>query len=136
MAESPSTSTTRALMVLRLGVALLIGVHSFFRLFKGTIPDFGAYLSSVGFPLGTALAWAITLAEITGVSCLVVGRYIRWAVPVHVSILLTGIYLVHGREGWFVVGGGRNGMEYSVLLIIGLVAIWLAEPDRLQAEKA
>lgn len=136
MAESPSTSTTRALTVLRLGVALLIGVHSFFRLFKGTVPDFGAYLASVGFPLSLALAWAISLAEAAGVVCLASGRWVRWAVPVHISILVAGIYLIHGREGWFVVGGGRNGMEYSVLLIVGLVAIWLAEPDRFQAVRA
>jgi hypothetical protein len=28
-------------------------------------------------------------------------------------------------KGWFVVGGGRNGMEYSVLLILCLVVIAL-----------
>ena len=26
-------------------------------------------------------------------------------------------------EGWFVVGGGRNGVEYSVLLLVCLVAL-------------
>jgi putative oxidoreductase len=36
--------------------------------------------------------------------------------------LFAGIVLVHARDGWFVVGGGRNGMEYSVLLIVGLIA--------------
>ena len=131
-----SPSSARALSVLRLGVAVLIGVHGFFRVFKGTVPDFGAYLSSVGFPLGTALAWAITLAEITGVLCLATGRFVRWVIPVHLFILVMGIYLVHGREGWFVVGGGRNGMEYSLLLIVALVTLWLAEPDQGRVIKA
>ena len=36
-----------------------------------------------------------------------------------------GIILVHLREGWFVVGGGRNGVEYSVLL----VSIFLVQHD-------
>ena len=45
---------------------------------------------------------------------------------VHLVILITGIVMVHGREGWFVVGGGRNGVEYSVLLIICLVTLFLA----------
>jgi len=36
-----------------------------------------------------------------------------------------GIALAHFPDGWFVVGGGRNGMEYSVLLILCLVVIVL-----------
>ena len=31
--------------------------------------------------------------------------------------------MVHWKEGWFVVGAGRNGMEYSALLIASLLAI-------------
>jgi hypothetical protein len=38
--------------------------------------------------------------------------------------LLTGIALVHGREGWFVVSGGRNGVEFSVMPLIVLFAIF------------
>jgi putative oxidoreductase len=34
-----------------------------------------------------------------------------------------GIILVHAKEGWFVVGAGRNGVEYSVLLIAVFVAL-------------
>ncbi len=44
--------------------------------------------------------------------------------------LLMGIILVHGPEVWFVVGAGRNGMEYSVLLLIGFVAVLLSERRR------
>jgi len=32
---------------------------------------------------------------------------------------------VHFPDGWFMAGGGRNGMEYSVLLILCLVVIVL-----------
>jgi len=37
-----------------------------------------------------------------------------------------GIALVHAPAGWFVVGLGRNGMEYSILLIICLAAVIVA----------
>lgn len=33
-------------------------------------------------------------------------------------------------EGWFVVGAGRNGMEYSVLLIMVLIAVACTAPPR------
>ncbi|MCA1560813.1 MAG: hypothetical protein LC804_11270 [Acidobacteria bacterium] len=32
------------------------------------------------------------------------------------------------RVGWFVVGAGRNGMEFSTLLIICLVVIAMTAP--------
>ena len=37
--------------------------------------------------------------------------------------LMMGILLVHRMDGWLVVGLGRNGMEYSVLLIAVLLAL-------------
>ena len=33
-----------------------------------------------------------------------------------------GIYLVHWKHGWFVVGHGTNGIEYSVTLVAALLA--------------
>jgi putative oxidoreductase len=36
---------------------------------------------------------------------------------VNILILVMGIVLVHYPEGWYVVGGGRNGVEFNVLLI-------------------
>jgi putative oxidoreductase len=46
-----------------------------------------------------------------------------------------GILLVHRHDGWFVVGGGRNGVEYSVLLIaVLLLQAWVA-PALQESEK-
>jgi hypothetical protein len=42
---------------------------------------------------------------------------------IYAAIYAAGIALVHAPEGWFVVGLGRNGMEYSVLLISSLLLI-------------
>jgi putative oxidoreductase len=44
--------------------------------------------------------------------------------------LIAGIALVHAREGWFVVGGGRNGVEYSILLLLVLTAVAWSEQRR------
>ena len=35
----------------------------------------------------------------------------------------TGLFMVHAPFGWFVVGAGRNGMEYSALLIVCLLLV-------------
>ncbi len=40
-------------------------------------------------------------------------------------LYLMGIVMVHAQDGWFVVGKGRNGAEYSVLLIVALLCVGL-----------
>jgi putative oxidoreductase len=113
----------RPLAVVRIAVGLLLDVHGWTRVLSGGVPRFGEWLAGQGFPAGTALAWAISIFEIVGSFCLVIGRFVRFVAPVHIAILGAGIAMVHAREGWFVVGGGRNGVEYSVLLIACLSAL-------------
>ena len=115
----------RPVILLRVAVAMLLGIHGFYRLASGGVAGFGGYLAAVGVPLGLQVAWAISLFEVTACFFLAAGRLVRFVVPGFALILLGGILLVHGREGWFVVGGGRNGVEYSVLLLVCLsVLFW------------
>ena len=85
--------SVRALTSLRVLVAPLLIVHGVARTVPGIVDDFGGFLTSVGFPLGTPLAWSITGVEI-------------------------------------VVGAGRNGVEYSVLLIAVLLSVAYGTPRR------
>jgi putative oxidoreductase len=109
--------------IVRVAVAVLLGIHGTYRALSGGASPFGEYLSSQGFPLGVALAWAITVFEMVGSILLGLGRHVRFVVPGFLLILVSGIAMVHARNGWFVVGGGRNGVEFSVLLIVCLVAV-------------
>ena len=56
---------------------------------------------------------------------LVLGRFVHWVAAVYVLILTAGIALAHAREGSFVVGAGRNGVEHSLLLIACLSSLIL-----------
>jgi putative oxidoreductase len=110
--------------VLRWTLAILLGIHGVTRILHGSVHGFGDFLSNdQHIPFGHGLAWAITLFEISGALALLIGR---WIVPVAcllITELATGIAMVHFKEGWFVVGGGFNGMEYSVLLIMSLLTL-------------
>lgn len=112
-----------ALAFIRVVLAALMFIHGAARISNGGVGGFGEFLGSQGFPLGFYLAWGITLFELIGSVLLAVGVY-AWIVAaifaVHLSV---GIVLVHWKEGWFVVGAGRNGIEYSVLLVAGFVAM-------------
>ena len=99
---------------------------------------------------------AVALAALFGVSCLAaghaalvallgrtlpleehvtiafaLGRFVWPLSLAYSAIYSVGIVLVHAPAGWFVVGAGRNGAEYSVLLIVTLLCVgWQHAPRK------
>lgn len=113
-----------ALAIVRVTVAGNMLIHGITRCVVGGVTPFDGYLGSLGFPPYTA--WAITVFEIIAAVLIIAKRWTSVLAIIFCIELVTGILLVHGPEGWFVVGHGRNGMEYSVLLILCFVGIALA----------
>jgi putative oxidoreductase len=118
---SPLARSTFAWLVLRLVLAGLVAAHGWARLISGGVPPFGEFLTSQGFPVGFYFAALVTAIEIVGSIFLLLGRFAALVCAVLALIYAMGIALVHAQEGWFVVGLGRNGSEYSVLLIVCLL---------------
>ncbi|NWG52530.1 MAG: DoxX family protein [Hydrogenophilaceae bacterium] len=113
----------RGLELVRIATAILILIHGAFRaLNEGYVPGFGEWLETQGFPHGLYWAWAVTIYELIAPLFILARRFVSLACLGHILILSLGAYLVHFPSGWFVVGAGRNGMEYSVLLIVALLA--------------
>jgi len=110
-------------LVLRIALAAVFIMHGIPSIFTGSVNNFGnQYLNQVGFaPIGLPLAWAIKLSHVACAILLILNRYIRLAAFTTIPILVAGIIMIHAAEGWFVVGGGRNGVEFNVLLISALV---------------
>jgi putative oxidoreductase len=111
--------------ILRVALAIILLTHSIPGMFDGGINAFGdLYLNQIGFsPLGVPIAWAIKLSHVACAVLLVLNKYIKPAAIITILVLIMGIVLVHFKEGWFVVGGGRNGVEYNFLLICVLLYI-------------
>ena len=121
-----------ALMLLRVLVAALLFVHGLARVLNQGVVPFGGFLAGEGLPAGLAIAWFVTGFELVAAPLLAVGikRLVSPICLVFVAIYACGVWLVHWPAGWFVVGAGRNGMEYSVLLIAVLLAqAWRGWPD-------
>ena len=112
-------------LLLRIATAIILLSHSVFGIFNNGINDFGnLYLNQIGFaPFGVFLAWTIKISHIVAAILLLLNKYVKPAGFVTIFILIMGIILVHFQEGWFVVGGGRNGVEYNFLLIFVLLDI-------------
>jgi len=112
-------------LLLRVAVAGIIAAHGWARLLAGGVAPFGGFLQAQGFPAGFYWAAAVTGIEIVGSVLLLFGRTAAVLALLFSFIYALGITLVHSKAGWFVVGLGRNGSEFSVLLIACLLAIAL-----------
>jgi putative oxidoreductase len=111
--------------LLRWPVAIILFMHSVPGMFNDGVNNFGnLYLNQIGFaPVGLYLAWAIKLSHVVCVISLIIDKYIKWPAAITIIILVMGIIMVHYPDGWFVVGGGRNGVEFNFLLIFVLLAL-------------
>lgn len=112
---------------LRMLLGIIFFLHASARLYLNSLSGFGDFLENKVFPLGFYLAWAITVFEFIGGICIVLRYFVKLFCIGEIIILLTGIILVHWQNGWFVVGMTLGGIEYSVVLITVLVAIFIAE---------
>lgn len=128
--EFPFINARAALILLRIGVALVFFLHALIRITNGTIPIFGGFLESEGLPAGIAMVWVITIFELAGSLALALGRGVRWWSAGFILLLLVGIVLIHAELGWFVGEHGTGGCEYSVVLILAL--LFLAADSRRQ----
>lgn len=119
-------STDLALSFVRIAAAGNMLIHGISRAVTGGVSGFDEYLTSLGFPPYTA--FLITAFELIAAVLIIINRWTSMLSIFFCIELIAGIILVHGPEGWFVVGHGRNGSEYSVLLLIcfisAIVAYW------------
>lgn len=111
--------------ILRFAVAVILLMHGIPGMFDNGVNDFGnLYLNQQGFaPFGVPLAWAIKLSHVAAAVCLVFQKFVKWVCGITIFILIMGIVMIHFQEGWFVVGGGRNGVEFNFLLIAVLLTL-------------
>ncbi|GAB0155825.1 hypothetical protein CHRYSEOSP005_10870 [Chryseobacterium sp. Alg-005] len=112
-------------ILLRLSLAFILMMHSIPSIISGDINSFGKdYLDGIGFfPFGIYIAWMVKLIHVFSIFCLVANRFLKITAIANILIFIVGIILIHGKEGWFVVGGGRNGVEFSLLLIMCFLSV-------------
>ena len=112
-----------SLVLLRSILGIIIASHGWHRLLTGGYEPFGEWLNAQGFPFGLGIAVAVTLFEVCASPFLVLGKKLPYICSIYIVIYLTGLVMVHLQHGWFVVGSGSNGIEYSVLLIVSLFCV-------------
>lgn len=117
-----SSGKTLALLRIYLGITFLL--HGSARIYLSSLNDFGAFLDGQGLIFGLYLAWAITLGEIIGGFLIAIGYKIKYILPFNFLVILGGIYYVHFTNGYFVVGHGQGGIEYSLLILFVILVLY------------
>lgn len=117
------TRETLGIDILRLALCAILFTHGAYRFYDGTIPKLGEILTTNGFPMGLVMANLVNLAE-TGGTILLAVRLMVLPVTIILSfVYFVGILLFHRHEGFFVVGPGSGGWEYSALIITCLLVV-------------
>lgn len=124
MVKLPSIPQDKTYLLLRTLMGFTFITHGVARLFYWSVNDFGLFLNSKGIILGIILAWVITIGEIIGGFLLAAGYRVRYVILFNFTIILSGIFFVHLPNGWFVVGHGQNGIEYSLLILAVLLVLY------------
>lgn len=112
--------------LLRFALAIIFLSHSLHGIFNNNdVNDFGnLFLNQIGFaPFGVLIAWFVVISQIITSFLFLLNKYIKIASIINIVILVAGIITVHFKEGWYVVGAGRNGMEFSFVLIFILLTL-------------
>jgi len=119
----PFLTVQGAHLLLRIAVAIFFMAHALVRIANNSIPQFGEFLESRGWPQGLLLVWLITIYEISAGTMIALGKAVRVLSAGLIFIAAMGIVIIHAPLGWFVGEHGVGGMEYSFSLIVSLLVL-------------
>lgn len=115
------------LTILRVVLGVIWIAHGVPKL-TGGIEGTVNFLGGLGIPAPVLAAWFVALLESLGGFLLLVGWLVT-PVALLLSIeMLVGIIVLHAPNGFYVVGSGHDGIEFSLLLIASLLAMIFCGP--------
>ncbi|HCW07127.1 MAG TPA: DoxX family protein [Cytophagales bacterium] len=103
--------------LLRLALAVIMVMHGVTSFLNMSVLDFGKGMEELFAFMGTPIAILVKAIHVISIPALLLNRYLKPLAVLNIIIFAMGILLVHGRNGWYVVGGGTNGIEFNFLLI-------------------
>lgn len=115
------------LTILRIVLGVIFVVHGLPKL-TGGIEGTVQFFSGLGIPAPLIAAWFIALLETLGGIALLIGLFVTPAALLLTVHMLTGLILVHAPNGFYVIGGGTNGIEFNLILIASLLAMVFCGP--------
>jgi putative oxidoreductase len=117
-----SLAAPYAALLLRWSLGVMFIAHAFLKWRVYTMPVTAANFRSIGLP--GWLAYVVTIVELIGGGCLIVGVAPRYVALLLVPLIVATITTVHGKNGWpFSNKGG--GWEFPAFWAATLVVQFL-----------
>jgi putative oxidoreductase len=110
------------LALLRIVLGVIFIAHGWPKI-AGGAEGTAAFFANLGIPAPTLAAWAIALLETGGGLLLIVGFLVVPIAALLALHMLTGIFLVHIPNGFYVIGPGSGGYEFNLLLAAALLTL-------------
>lgn len=105
--------------LLRFALIIIMIMHGVTSFVEMSVIDFGEALADVfgfGF-MGIPTAILVKSIHVLTIPALLLNKYLKPLALLNIIIFIMGIILIHWKHGWYVVGGGSEGVEYNFLLI-------------------
>jgi putative oxidoreductase len=105
--------------LLRFGLMVIMIMHGIPSFVEMSVIDFGNALTDVfgfGF-MGIPMAILVKAIHVLTIPALLLNKYLKPLAMLNIIIFVMGIVLIHWKHGWYVVGGGSEGVEFNFLLI-------------------
>ncbi|MDH3734066.1 MAG: DoxX family protein [Gemmatimonadota bacterium] len=109
------------LAILRIVLGVIFIAHGWPKF--GGMEGTAGFLASLGVPAPALAAWGIALLETVGGLLLVVGAFVTPVAALLTVHMVTGIFLVHIPNGFYVIGPGSGGYEFNLVLSASLLAM-------------
>lgn len=121
------TEVALSLVRITLGVIFVAhGLQKVLGLFGGPgLDGFAQYIASMGVP--AFLGYLAAFAELLGGFLLLSGIASEFGALLIIPVMLGAIWLVHGKNGFFIQNGGY---EYALTLLALLIAIVIGGPGK------
>ena len=103
--------------LLRFALLVIMVMHGIPSFWDMSVIEFGKGLEGLFGILGVPLAILVKTIHVVSIPALLFNKYLKPLAVLNIIIFAVGIYLVHWKNGWYVVGGGTEGIEYNFLLI-------------------
>lgn len=115
------------LTILRVVLGVIWIAHGVPKL-TGGIEGTEALFAQLGVPAPLLAAWFVALLESLGGLLLLIGWLVT-PVALLLSVeMLVGIIILHAPNGFYVIGSGHDGIEFSLLLIASMLALIFCGP--------
>jgi putative oxidoreductase len=113
--------------LLRFGLSVIMIMHGLPSFIEMSVIDFGRAMEGwFGF-MGIPMAILVKLIHVVTIPALWFNKYLRPLAILNIIIFLLGIILLHAKNGWYVVGGGSEGVEFNFLLIFAFATFIFPE---------